>query len=139
MRRKKNKRSEAVLRKHFLEKWQPLNPFGRLWKNYTGHVMTMDSRRIKVGIPPPKGKGEGAGGSDQLGWETIEITPEMVGEKIAIFTAKELKTYGDRLKDNQADFLTLVYKNGGRASIVWEREDGQWDEVNWNPNMKYLK
>jgi len=130
--RKRKGNKESLLRKRFLEQWQSEHPSGRLWKNYTGHVLTMDGRRIKVGIPPPKNTGEGAGGSDCLG-------AEMVGMKIAVFTAKELKTHGDTLKDNQADFLTLVYRQGGNPSIIWEREDGSWDEIKWNPNMKYLK
>lgn len=54
------------------------------------------------------------GWPDITGWETIEITPEMVGSKIAVFTAVEAKTGSLKLSDKQNRFKEIIEKMGGR-------------------------
>ncbi len=55
----------------------------------------------------------------------------MVGTKVAIFTAKELKTYKDTLKSNQKKFLGLITKVGGIASVITEDSHGNFREKQW--------
>ena len=60
-----------------------------LFRNNCGTALAPDGsgRRIKYGVANP-------GGADLIGWESIEITPEMVGSKVAVFAAIECKGEG---------------------------------------------
>lgn len=63
----------------------------------------------------------GKGGSDLVGWASIEITPEMVGQKVAVFCAVEVKRKGPSaapLSPEQARFIQLVQRAGGRAGVA---------------------
>jgi hypothetical protein len=57
------------------------------------------------------------GSSDLIGWETITVTPEMVGTQIAQFVALEVKTETGRLKPEQKTFLEAVKLAGGQALV----------------------
>lgn len=72
------------------------------------------ARRITYGLMP--------GSADLIGWTPIVITPEMVGQTVAVFTSIEAKTENDRLDDGgkQATWYQNVQAAGGRALIVWE-------------------
>lgn len=63
------------------------------------------------------------GSSDLIGWTSIEITEEMVGQKIAVFTAFELKTPKDTPKPEQLNFIEQIKKNGGFAGVVRNYDD----------------
>lgn len=63
------------------------------------------------------------GSSDLIGWKTTEITPDMVGQKIAIFTAVEVKTPTGRASDEQINFINQVKLNGGIAGIMRNEND----------------
>lgn len=56
---------------------------------------------------------------DLFGWTTITITPDMIGKKIAIFTAYELKATG-RLSKEQKQFRKALLEMGG---IFEERKE----------------
>lgn len=77
-------------------------------------VLIEGARPFTTGLPP--------GFSDLFGMTTVEITPDMVGQKVAIFTALEVK---DKAKatDKQASFIRAVNDNGGRAGVVRSVED----------------
>lgn len=49
---------------------------------------------------------------DMCGWQTVEITPEMVGQKVAVVKFVEVKVTGG-LTPGQAAFRDLVLKMGG--------------------------
>jgi len=53
------------------------------------------------------------GWPDLCGWETIKITPDMVGQKIAVFKGVEVKATG-KLSDDQERFRDLILKMGGK-------------------------
>ena len=57
------------------------------------------------------------GWPDLCGWEEIEITPDMVGSKIARFFAVEVKASG-KLSYRQKKFKEIIEKMGGRFSVV---------------------
>ena len=61
-----------------------------------------------------------AGWPDLAGWETVEITPDMVGKKLARFVALEAKTKGVRVTDAQQNFLDQVAAAGGVAEVIRE-------------------
>ena len=54
------------------------------------------------------------GWPDLTGWETVVITPDMVGQKIAVFSVVEVKTGSLKLTDKQNRFKELILKMGGR-------------------------
>jgi len=60
------------------------------------------------------------GGSDIIGWKTTTITEDMVGKRIAVFLALEVKRPGKRMNvtEHQKYFLDAVEKAGGIAGVV---------------------
>lgn len=53
------------------------------------------------------------GWPDLSGWTEIIITPEMVGKKVAVFTAVEVKTGKLKLSGEQNKFKNLIERMGG--------------------------
>ena len=53
------------------------------------------------------------GWPDITGWETVTITPDMVGQKIAVFSVVEVKTGRLKLSDEQNKFKDLIQRMGG--------------------------
>jgi len=87
---------------------------GRLLRNNVG-ATKIGNRFIEYGL--------GKGSSDLIGWTTIEITPDMVGQKVAVFTAVEIKTVKDRASKDQINFIEQVHQAGGLAGIVYNEEE----------------
>lgn len=59
-------------------------------------------------------RGAEKGISDCIGFDSIIITPGMVGKRVAVFVASELKaTKNDKLKKDQVNFKNLIVKMGG--------------------------
>lgn len=73
-------------------------------------VLIHDARPFTTGLPP--------GFSDLFGLVSVEITQDMVGQRVAIFTAMEVKTPRGRVSEKQGNFLQAVNDNGGRAGVV---------------------
>ncbi len=64
------------------------------------------------------------GTSDLIGFDSIIITPEMVGKKVAVFVGSELKaTPRDKLNKDQTNFKNLLVDKG--AIHRTHRPDGQ--------------
>lgn len=78
-------------------------------------VIIKDARPFNVGVPK--------GFSDCVGLNTIEITPEMVGKKVAVFTAAEIKNETGRLTTEQSNFLAFVREAGGIAGRIRSPEE----------------
>lgn len=57
------------------------------------------------------------GWPDLCGWTEIEITPNMVGHKIAVFTGEEVKATG-KLSKKQTAFKNLIERMGGVFRIL---------------------
>jgi hypothetical protein len=92
----------------------------RLWRMNVGNFELKDGRRIVVGTP---------GMSDLIGFTSTIVTPDMVGQRIAIFTAVEVKTRGgrtdpDRLR-KQNLFIGIVQQLGGRAGFATSVEEAR--------------
>jgi len=58
------------------------------------------------------------GSADLIGWRTITITPEMVGQQLAVFTSIEVKTPTGRIRPEQQAWLDTVQTAGGIAGIA---------------------
>ena len=75
----------------------------------TDSMLLMKNPRPFYGAP--------TGWADLCGWETIEITEEMIGKKVAIFTFEEIKTSG-KLSSDQKKFKNIIKKMGGIFRVV---------------------
>lgn len=73
-----------------------------------------NTRKVRYGLCP--------GSSDVIGWHSIEVTPEMVGGRIAVFTAIELKRGTDVLSREQFAFIRAVSEGGGIAGFVRDED-----------------
>ena len=65
------------------------------------------------------------GGGDLLGWRTVEVTPEMVGQRVAVFTSIEVKTRTGKLRPEQEQWLKVVRAAGGIAGVARSVEDAE--------------
>lgn len=82
-----------------------------LFRNNCGALKDADGRLVRYGVANP-------GGSDLIGWRSITVTPDMVGRKVAIFTAIEVKGERGRATDAQVNFIDRVKADGGLAGIA---------------------
>lgn len=82
----------------------------RLFRNNTGRMQSEDGRWVQFGLCP--------GSSDLIGWRSVVVTTEMVGKKIAVFTALEVKSSTGSLTREQFFFLSTVKNMGGYADMV---------------------
>ena len=83
----------------------------RLFRNNTGTL-----RDPKTGRPIQFGLTRGS--ADLIGWRTVTVTPEMVGQQIAVFTSIEVKTPSGRVTPEQWTWLENVMRAGGIAGIA---------------------
>lgn len=63
------------------------------------------------------------GSSDLIGWTSVTVMPDMVGKKLAIFTAIECKTLGFKASPEQVAFINAVQKAGGIGKIIYSMDD----------------
>jgi hypothetical protein len=82
-----------------------------MFRNQVGATHTFDGRLIRYGICNP-------GGSDLIGWTPVQITEDMVGRTVAVFTAVEVKTPTGKATEDQLNFLAAVLRHGGFAGIA---------------------
>ena len=81
----------------------------RLWRNNVGALKDQAGQLVRYGLCP--------GSSDLIGYRTVVITPEMVGQRVAIFAAVEVKDRA-RPTTQQTAFINLVQQAGGLAGIA---------------------
>jgi|TARA_Y100000310_G_scaffold92194_1_gene89795 hypothetical protein len=90
---------------------------GQAWGG--SRVIPQKGNRVLIEDAMPIQMGLTKGGSDLIGWTPVEITPEMVGRKVAVFTAIECKREkGGRLSTEQGRFLRRVRDDGGIAGVA---------------------
>lgn len=82
-----------------------------------GDIIIQDGRPLHAGLCE--------GSSDLIGWTERTVTPEMVGKKVAIFTAVEVKTINGRATAEQLNFISRVRQAGGIAGIARNPKEAQ--------------
>jgi hypothetical protein len=82
----------------------------RLFRNNTGTLRDINGRPVSFGLCK--------GSADLIGWTTRTITPEMVGQQVAIFTSIEVKSSSGRVKPEQQQWLNAVQAAGGIAGVA---------------------
>ena len=96
----------------------------RLFRNNSGMLLDASGKPVRYGVGQP-------GGSDLLGWRSVTITPDMVGQQIAVFTAAEVKAPGWKPRNaadrerwaHQTNFIDRVVAAGGIAGVVRSPDD----------------
>ena len=63
------------------------------------------------------------GSADLIGYRTITITPEMLGQQVEVFTSIEVKTPTGRVRPEQQAWLETVQAAGGIAGVARSVED----------------
>lgn len=89
----------------------------RVLRNNVGMLEDKQGTKVRYGLC--------VGSSDLIGWYPVTITPEMVGKKIAIFTAVEVKTPTGRLTKEQVNFLDAIKSAGGIAFVSRSVEEAE--------------
>jgi hypothetical protein len=90
----------------------------RLFRNNTG---TLPDPR--TGRPVQFGLARGS--ADLIGLRTVTITPEMVGQRVAVFTSIEVKTSTGRVTPEQQNWLHMVRRAGGIAGVARSVRDAE--------------
>ena len=58
------------------------------------------------------------GSSDLIGFKTIKVTPEMIGQDLAVFCSVEVKTNTGQLSEYQHNWLQAVKSAGGIVGVA---------------------
>ena len=89
----------------------------RLWRNNTGALVDQQGRFVRFGLCK--------GSSDLIGLRSLEVTPEMVGQRLAQFVALEVKTESGTVSTEQRAFLQLVQQLGGLGAVCRSIEEAR--------------
>ena len=87
----------------------------RLHRNNTGTLRDANGRPVQFGLAK--------GSADLIGWTTRTITPDMVGQRVAVFTSIEVKTATGRVSTEQRQWLEAVQAAGGIAGVARSVDD----------------
>ena len=83
----------------------------RLFRNETGKLPDPRTGQwVQFGLAK--------GSSDLIGFKTIKITPEMIGQEIAQFVSLEIKTERGKLSTMQQNWLQKVKSSGGIVGVA---------------------
>lgn len=88
----------------------------KIFRNNCGGFKDQTGRWVTFGVANP-------GGSDLIGWTPVTITPDMVGKKIAVFTAIEVKSASGKIRPEQTNFIDRVKIDGGMAGVARSTDD----------------
>lgn len=100
------------------------NNTGKGWAGtLVNSTKNKDGLFVQIKSAHPLQAGLCKGSSDLIGWTPIQITSDMVGRKIAVFTALEGKTPNGKLSNEQANFILQIKNAGGIAGAVYSVED----------------
>lgn len=75
-----------------------------------GDVVIRKARRFHAGLVN--------GASDIIGWTKVEVTQEMVGTDVCLFSGIEIKSSSGRLTDDQEIFMNKIIESGGISFVA---------------------
>jgi hypothetical protein len=87
----------------------------RVFRNNTGTLRDANGRPVQFGLAK--------GSADLIGWTTRTITPDMVGQRVAVFTSIEVKAPAGRVSPEQRQWMEAVQAAGGIAGVARSVED----------------
>jgi len=89
----------------------------RLFRNNTGTLRDQHGRPVQFGLCK--------GSADLIGWKRVTVTPEMVGQQVAVFLSIEVKTPTGKLRPEQKQWLDAVQAAGGIAGVARSVSDAE--------------
>ena len=107
-----------------VKEWAGMRSDVTLWRNNVGSMEWAPGRWLRYGLC--------VGSADFIGLTSITITPDLVGKKVAVFTALEAKAENGVLSTDQERFLMAVKDAGGIASVVHDAEEAQLAVERWH-------
>jgi len=76
-----------------------------------GNIVTIGNARfVRYGLTP--------GSADLIGWQSVTVTPEMIGRKLAVFASIEVKGPSGRLTPEQDNWRSVLQSAGGAAGVA---------------------
>lgn len=100
----------------------------RIFRNNSGVLFNQEGVPIRFGLGNESAKlNKKLKSSDFIGWQTVEITPDMVGKQVAVFVGIEAKSEGFKHREEynqnsreyaQAKFIQLIQEAGGIAGFA---------------------
>jgi hypothetical protein len=87
----------------------------RLFRNNTGTLRDQHGRPVQFGLCK--------GSADLIGWKRVTVTPDMVGQQVAVFLSIEVKTPTGRIRPEQQQWLDTVQAAGGIAGVARSVDD----------------
>jgi hypothetical protein len=87
----------------------------RVFRNNVGAIKDRNNRLVRYGLC--------TGSADLIGWQSVVITPAMVGQRFARFVSIEVKTPAGRLSPEQETWQAAVQKAGGIAVVARSVDD----------------
>lgn len=94
-------------------------------QGWVGRLIRQQAGTVELAAARPLHAGLCEGSSDLIGWRTVEVTPDMVGQRLAVFTAIEVKSETGRPTPEQMKFLDAVRNAGGIACVARSVEDAE--------------
>ncbi len=96
------------------------NNVGTAWngKNYAtkdGKRVIENAQLIRFGLCK--------GSSDLIGYTSKTITPDMIGQKVAVFTAIEVKKKGGKQSPEQINFIKRLNDAGGLGGFAYSEAE----------------
>ena len=92
------------------------NPDAKLFRNQVGSLPDPRTGRLVT-------FGLARGSADLIGWRTVTITPDMIGQRLAVFTSIEVKTPTGRIRPEQQAWIGAVHGAGGISGVARSVED----------------
>lgn len=93
-----------------------LSPRAVLFRQQVGTFYTYSGNPVKIGFK---------GTPDLCGWRSVEVTPDMVGKRIAVYTGIEVKSRRGYLRPEQEHFIKKLGEAGGYAGCARTIEEAE--------------
>ena len=97
----------------------------RLWRNNVGVARDETGRVIRYGLAnDSKAENEQIKSGDLIGWAPVLVTPDMVGDVVAVFVSIEVKRPGWRFRPSdlravaQRRWADMIRREGGWAGFM---------------------
>ncbi len=100
------------------------NNVGQAWQGRAIEITYRGARGQFIPNATPVRYGLCVGSSDLIGWRTVTITADMVGQRIALFAAVEVKHRAPTTEE-QTRFIENVRVAGGLAGVARSEEEAQ--------------
>lgn len=82
-----------------------------------GDVVVRNARPFHAGLA--------VGSADLIGWKSIEITPDMVGQRVAVFASVEVKSPTGRRRPEQVTWQEQAQAAGALSGIARSEADAR--------------